>query len=111
MFKKIFSLIFFIIFLTGCAAQYSISNSYTYYYNEYQVDSICNIEKIPSVNEYEKWISIHFLDEETNLSIKQSTYIRNIKENKKKSIEEAFICSDLDTIYKFQKRILIKEKK
>lgn len=109
MLKKIFLTLLFVVFLSSCAVQYTMKNVYTQYYNKMQVDSICSVERIPVIKSG-YWHSMGIVDSDYNV-IEEHTYIRNIKESKKKSTEETFVCIKLDSVYKFNKRILIKEKK
>lgn len=106
--KRLFTA-FIMLLLSSCTVHYNMFNSYNGYYNKMQIDSICNKEKIPFIDDI-NWNTMGYFDAEDSVVIKQYVYIRNVVCNKKKSSEETFICTDLDSLYKFNKRILIKEK-
>lgn len=98
-----------ILLLCSCTVRYNMFNSYSGYYTKMQIDSICNKERIPFIDD-NKWNTMGYFDAEDSVVIKQYVYIKNVNENKKKEIEQTFICTDLDSVFKFNKRILIKER-
>lgn len=103
-------ILFILIFLfsISCATQYTMYNSYSGKYYKNEVDSICKAEKIPYIDEY-MWNMFYIKDHETQNGIKQYAYIRKFKNNEDKDVEQTFIVIDLDSLYKFTKRTLIKE--
>ncbi len=106
--RKLFIFCLVIIFSVSCATHYTLFNSYSGKFYKNEVDSICRVEKIPYINE-NLWVVFYLMDHETQNGIKQYTYIRKFKNKDNKDVEQAFIAIDLDSLYKFTKRTLIKE--
>lgn len=78
--------------------KYVLSNQFDSFYQQEQVDSICNVERIPS--NLDKWKSYVLLDGETNNPIPQYFYI-----TKNDSLEYVYTLTDLDSLYRFKKRV------
>ena len=80
-----------------------MNNQYDIYVNDKQIDSICQIEKIPYIGE--QWKQLQFQDYESKLGIDQYLYIRDID-----TIQYIYTITNLDSMYKFKKRIVKKIK-
>ena len=74
-------------------------------YNEYQLDSICNVEKIP--DDLTKWYCNILYDYETNEKISQYVFI---KEYNRKN-EVIYTITAGDSTYYFTKRVVEQIKK
>ena len=74
-------------------------------YNEYQLDSICNVERLP--DDLTKWHGTYLIDYETNEQIKQYVFI---KESNRKG-EVIYTITVEDSIYHFRKRVVEKIQK
>lgn len=109
MYKKFLFFILITLCFYGCAATYTMHNAYNSYFSKNAIDSICVAEHLPSIK-MGPWNAMAYVDEETGAKVEQYVYTRTIKENKKTTVEQTFICTDLDTVFKLNKRILIKEK-
>lgn len=95
-------IVFALSFVFSCSHVVML-NSYNDYVSDYQLDSLCKVEKIP-YPEYEKWITLQYLDPETNKMINQYTFIKSFRN--KNSDEIVYVVTELDSItYKFNKRI------
>lgn len=73
-------------------------NQFDSFYQREQVDSICHIEGIPS--NLDKWKTYVLVDGETNDPIPQYFYI-----SKNDSLEYVYTLTDLDSLYRFKKRV------
>lgn len=95
----IFSLIIGVLFIIASCTpyRYIMSNSFDSYYQLNQVDSICNVEQLPP---YKTWKTYVLMDGETNDPIDQYFYIV-----KNDSLECVYTLTDLDTLYRFKKRV------
>ena len=80
--------------------RYSIDSKY----DTIQMDSICNIEKIPY--DFSRWINTGLIDYETNDSVYIYTYIKQIDKNR----EIVYRVVKVDSLYKFTKREVINSK-
>ena len=74
-------------------------------YNEYQLDSICRVERLP--NDMEEWYGTLIYDYETNKKIDQYVFI---KECNRKS-EVIYTITVEDSTYYFTKRVVEKIQK
>ena len=93
-------ILFFILFITfACGPTYHLSKSFDKYYVEYQVDSVCNVEKIPI--DFSKWSMMNMVSEVDTTYFKQYLFIRTQGGNK-----VIYTLSDFDTLYRFTKRTL-----
>lgn len=99
-------ILFFVILIVSCA-QYTYFFKQTgveeYYKN--QIDSICEIEKIPFISN-DKWIYSILIDDLTSEPIYQYIFIKRCND-----MEKTYICTQIDSIYKFNIRELHKIKK
>lgn len=107
--KKILSFIVSLIFIMSCASPYYMVHNFNGYYTDKQVDSICRVEKIPSIDKKDTWVKFQMLDGESDNLITQYTYVKYVKTEESKN-EITYVCLDLDTINKFTKRTLTEEK-
>lgn len=88
----------------SCATYTSfLHNEYDVYYTEKQIDSVCQIERIPYIGE--GWKQSSIINEWNNTYMNQHFYVRDMD-----SIIIVYIATDLDSIYKFRKRITKKVK-
>ena len=100
--KKI--LIFLILVcLFGCT-RYVMFNSIHGEYNKTQIDSILKIEKIPA--NLNNWETVSLVDYETNDSIFQYIFIKDLSEN-----QIIYTLIKIDSIYNLNKRVVEKNKK
>jgi hypothetical protein len=103
--KKIIIIIFATLFLAFACSPRIMMNSIRGTYNEYQLDSICNVERLP--NDLNKWYGTFLYDYETNEKINQYIFI---KEYSWKNETIYTIVVD-DSTYYFTKRIVEKIQK
>ena len=89
----------------ACSPKMTMTNSIRGEYNEYQLDSICNVEKLP--NDLEKWHYSDIYDYETHEKITQYVFIKEY--NKKNEI--IYIITVADSTYHFTKRVVTQIKK
>lgn len=103
--KKLLFILFMIV-LTSCV-QYSYIMTQTQIkeYSRPQIDSVCTAEHIPPISS-DKWLQTYIISFDDNKSISQQTYI--LRHN---NIEKTFMCTQIDSIYKFNIRQLEKIKK
>lgn len=107
--KIIFILLFFAIPLLSCTSVI-MSNSYNGYVNQKQLDSLCKVERIPTIDA-ERWISFEYMDPDDNTKkIHQYTYIKSFLN---KEVDEIVyvVTNKSDSTYKFTKRVTTKNKK
>lgn len=78
-----------------------MTNSIKGVYNSYQLDSVCNIERIPY--DLEQWHNNFFYDYETNEKINQYIFVKNQ--------DVIYTITVDDSIYYFTKRIVQKIQK
>lgn len=69
-------------------------------YNEYQLDSICRVERLPE--DLTKWHGTDIYDYETNEKISQYVFIRDIK----RKSEIIYTITVDDNTYYFTKRVV-----
>lgn len=74
-------------------------------YNEYQLDSICTVERLP--DDLTKWHGTTFYDYETNEKVNQYVFI---KESNRKG-EVIYTITVDDSTYYFTKRVVEKIQK
>jgi hypothetical protein len=103
--KKIIIFILFSLFFVFACSPKIIMNSIKGTYNQYQLDSICNVESIPE--DLEKWHGNVLYDYETNKEISQYIFIKEY--NKKKEV--IYTITIADSIYYFKKRTVENIKK
>ena len=103
--KKIIIFILFSLFLAFACSPKIMMNSIKGTYNEYQLDSICNVERLP--DDLTKWHGTYLIDYETNEQIKQYVFI---KESNRKG-EVIYTITVEDSIYHFRKRVVEKIQK
>ena len=101
--KKIIIISIFL-FLSLACSQKTMINSIKGTYNIHQVDSICNVEKLP--DDLTKWHETILYDYETNEEINQYVFI---KEYNRKN-EVIYTITVDDSIYYFTKRVVEKIK-
>jgi hypothetical protein len=82
-----------------------MSNSIRGVYNEYQLDSICQVERLP--DDLTKWHGIEFYDYETNERIRQYIFIKELKRKN----ETIYTITVEDSTYYFTKRVVEQIKK
>ena len=73
------------------------------YYTDKQVDSICRVEKIPYMGE--QWRTTGMLNEHTGQYVEQGFYVINHD-----SLTVVYSITDMDSLYRFKKRISKKVK-
>lgn len=98
--KKLFLYIFIILFIASCSIQ-RMYNSMHGVYNKSQIDSICALEKLPI--DFKSWIDIGLIDYETNDSINQYMFIKQLKND-----EIIYNIIINDSLYIFSKRVTVK---
>lgn len=99
--KKIIIFILSFIFLAiSCSTPRIMTNSLKGVYNQYQLDSICNVELLPV--DLDKWHYSDIYDYETHEKFKQYVFI---KESNKKN-EVIYIITVDDSTYYFTKRVV-----
>lgn len=96
--KHLLCIIFVCLFLIGCS-RYIMKNQIHGDFYKYQIDSILNIEKIS--NDFSKWENASIIDYETNDSIYQYIFIRELNKT-----EIIYTLIKVDSIYKLNKRIV-----
>lgn len=101
--KKII-ILFFVFLMFACTSRI-MTNSIKGEYNEYQLDSICRVEKLP--NDLEKWYGTLLYDYETQEKINQYIFIKD--SNWKNEVIYTIIVDD--STYYFTKRIVEKIQK
>ena len=102
--KKII-IIFVFLFLVLACSQKIMMNSIKEAYNIHQVDSICNVERLP--DDLTEWHGNILYDYETNEQINQYIFI---KEYNRKN-EVIYTITVDDSIYYFTKRVVEKIQK
>lgn len=103
--KKIIIFILFSLFLIAACSPKIMKNLIKEKYNEYQLDSICQVEKLP--NDMKKWHGSFLYDYETNERIDQYVFIKEY--NRKNEVIYTIIVDD--SVYYFTKRIVEQIKK
>ena len=103
--KKIIIIILFALFLAFACSPRIMMNSIKGTYNEYQLDSICNVERLPDV--LSKWHTTVFYDDETREKISQYVFIKEF--NRKNEI--IYTITVDDSTYYFKKRVVEQIKK
>ena len=98
--KKIIIIILFALFLVMSCSPRIMMNSLKGTYNEYQLDSICNVERLPY--DLSKWYGTFIYNYETNEKIDQYVFI---KEYSRKS-EVIYTITVEDSTYYFTKRVV-----
>ena len=86
-----------LLFVFACGPTYQLYNDYNMYYTREQVDSVCMVERIPK--NLNKWVPISMSDDST--AFKQYTYIKSTD-----STHFIWTLTDLDSLYKFKRKIL-----
>ena len=95
--KKII-LLFIALLIYACGGpSYLMTRNFDKYYNIYQVDSVCKVERIPS--DLNKWSRMAMTDDST--AFYQYMY-RKVND----STEFVWTITELDTVYRFKKRTL-----
>jgi hypothetical protein len=102
--KKKFFFIFLVLMFFACTP-IRMANSIRGAYNEYQLDSICRIERLPV--DLTKWHGTYIYDYETNERISQYVFIRDVKRNS----EIIYTITVDDSTYYFNKRVVEQIKK
>lgn len=105
--KKIIQIIIssILILLLSCSTyKYVMNNQFDGYYYKNQVDSICITEGIPFIHSG-NWVNTNYIDYETNNRIDQYFYIIDMD-----TIQFTYTVTDLDSLYRFKKRITRKIK-
>ena len=102
--KKKFFFIFLVLMFFACTP-IRMANSIRGAYNEYQLDSICRIERLPV--DLTKWHGTDIYDYETNERISQYVFIRDVKRNS----EIIYTITVDDSAYYFNKRVVEQIKK
>ena len=102
--KKII-IIFVFLFLSLACSQKIMMNSIKGAYNINQIDSICNVERLPY--DLTEWYGSTLYDYETNEKINQYVFI---KEYNRKN-EVIYTITVNDSTYYFTKRVVEKIKK
>lgn len=91
-------LIVILLFLAACVPyKYVMNNQFNDYYTKSQVDSICTIERLPDLDQWKEFVLINDKD--------QSPVFQYLYVVKNDSMEYTYTLSNLDTIYRFKKRI------
>lgn len=103
--KKIIIIIFASLFLAFACSPRIMMNSIRGTYNEYQLDSICNVERLP--NDLNKWYGTPIYDYETHEKIDQYVFIKEYKWGS----EVIYTITAVDSTYHFTKRIVEKIQK
>ena len=98
--KKIIIIILSALFLVMSCSPRIMMNSLKGTYNEYQLDSICNVERLPY--DLSKWYGTFIYNYETNEKIDQYVFI---KEYSRKS-EVIYTITVEDSTYYFTKRVV-----
>jgi hypothetical protein len=96
--KKI--IIFIFLLLISSCVPIKMSNSIKGVYNEYQLDSICRVERLP--DDLSKWHGNDIYDYETNKKISQYIFIKDITRKN----EVIYTITVDDTTYYFTKRVV-----
>lgn len=103
--KKIL-LILFALALTACAQySYTLTQTPVKLYSLHQMDSVCVAEKIPTLSS-NKWLQTYMMMYENNKVLYQYVYIQ--RQNNK---EKTYMCTYMDSIYKYNTRYFEKIKK
>ena len=98
--KKIIIIILSALFLVMSCSPRIMMNSLKGAYNEYQLDSICRVERLP--DDLSKWYGTFIYNYETNEKIDQYVFI---KEYNRKS-EVIYTITVEDSTYYFTKRVV-----
>lgn len=93
--RLIFALILILTF--ACGPIYILSGNFDNYFTQEQVDSICRADHIPM--NLDKWDKMLMIEDSTYFD--QYLYIRS-----NDSLKCFWTLSDLDSIYRFKKKIL-----
>lgn len=94
--------------LCACGSIPFSYNTYHGVYNDAQIDSIYNVEKLPQTG----WIISNFVDDETNDTIyNKAFYIDLSKQSKDSVIGVKYTHRKVDTIQYFTKQLIIDNKK
>ena len=103
--KKIIIFILFSLFLIAACSPKIMMNTIKGTYSEYQLDSICRVEKLP--NDMSEWYGSFLYDYETNKKINQYVFIKEY--NRKNEVIYTIIVDD--SVYHFTKQIVEQIKK
>ena len=98
--KKIIIIILSALFLVMSCSPRIMMNSLKGTYNEYQLDSICRVERLP--DDLSKWYGTFIYNYETNEKIDQYVFIREY--NRKSEI--IYTITVEDSTYYFVKRVV-----
>ena len=94
--KLILCILLLLVF--ACGPIYQLTNDFNHYYTQEQVDSVCNIEKIPK--NLNKWSQMtQYVDDST--AFRQYIYIKSTD-----STQTVWTLTNLDSLYKFKKKTL-----
>lgn len=104
-FKFIFTLMSCIIIFSCNSYTYTMFSTPVSYLNKHELDSICNVNNIPVISN-DNWIYSMFKDDISETYIHQYVFI-----SKNDTTEKTYICTDLDSMYRFNIRTLKKIKK
>ena len=101
---KIFIIVICVFMFSCNKYAYIMHSTPIQYYTFNEIDSICMVYDIPMVPS--NWIFSMYIDELTNTPINQYTFITKTNET-----EKTYICTQIDSVYRFNIRTLKKIKK
>lgn len=93
--KLVLSIILLLVF--ACGPVYQLSHNFNMYYTQEQVDSVCNVERIPK--NLDKWDNMTMYDDSAVFN--QYMYIKS-----NDSTQTVYTLTDLDSLYNFKKKTL-----
>lgn len=98
--RFIISCLLILFLLFSCGPSYVLTNNFNYRFNDIkQIDSVCNIERIPK--NFEKYNSMVMYSDST--SFEQYVYIKRTD-----STEVIYTITDLDSLYQIRKKTVQK---